>query len=228
MGKIIAFCNQKGGVGKTTSAINISAYVADTGKKVLLIDSDPQANATSGVGLDKKAQRPSVYDLLMGLCPASESIVSGPMDNLFVIPSNVALTGAEIELVDQPAREYKLEQALAPLREQFDFIFIDTPPVAVVSDTLLLTGFVDINIFVVRQRYSSKNTVELIQELYQAEKLKNMGIIINDISLSGYYGYGLRYGYYRGYGYSYGKNYYGQYSYGKYGYSDKEQDYYDS
>ena len=128
MGKIIAFCNQKGGVGKTTSAINISTYVADSSKKVLLIDADPQANATSGVGLDKKAQRPGVYELLMGLCKAEETIVAGPMDNFFVIPANVALTGAEIELVDQSQREYRLAQSLEAIREQFDFIFIDCPP----------------------------------------------------------------------------------------------------
>ncbi|MCK4993945.1 MAG: ParA family protein [Candidatus Omnitrophica bacterium] len=128
MGKIIAFCNQKGGVGKTTSAINVSAYVADASKKVLLIDADPQANATSGVGLDKKAERPGTYDVLMGLCSASEAVVAGPMDDLFVIPSHVALTGAEIELVDLPSREYRLTKALGAIRGQYDFIFIDCPP----------------------------------------------------------------------------------------------------
>lgn len=156
-------------------------------------------------------------------CDYSEVIKPTSIENLFYaasgpIPPNPA------ELIEGEKMQIFIEKA----KKEFDYIIIDTPPIAVVSDTLLLSKFVDINIFVVRQRFSSKNTLELIQELYQAEKLKNMGIIINDISLIGYYGYGLRYGYYKGYGYSYGKNYYGQYSYGKYGYSDKDHGYYNT
>jgi Mrp family chromosome partitioning ATPase len=109
--------------------------------------------------------------------------------------------------------------------KEFDFIIIDTPPVAVVTDALLLAPFVDLNIFVVRQRFSSKNTLGLIDEMYREGKYKNLAVIINDISLSGYYGYGLRYGYSMGYGYTYGYNYYGKYS-TRYGYSDKDHGYY--
>jgi len=100
--------------------------------------------------------------------------------------------------------------------------------VAVVSDTFLIARFTDINLFVIRQRYSSKNTLELIQALYQEGRLKHMAIVMNDISLKGYYGYGIKYGYYKGYGYSYGKDYYGQYSYSKYGFTDKEHGYYNT
>ncbi|MCP4649692.1 MAG: ParA family protein [PVC group bacterium] len=128
MGKIIGICNQKGGVGKTTSAINLSTYVAAKGYKTLLVDSDPQANATSGLGLDKKAQTKNVYDLLMGLASVEEVKVQGPLENLFILPSNVALTGAEIELVDTEQREFKMKQVLSAARDQFDFIFIDCPP----------------------------------------------------------------------------------------------------
>jgi Mrp family chromosome partitioning ATPase len=111
-------------------------------------------------------------------------------------------------------------------KKEFDFIIIDTPPVAIVTDTLLLAPYVDINLFIVRQRYTSRNTLEMINQLYVQGELKNMAIIINDISLSGYYGYGMRYGYTRGYGYSYGYNYYNRGYYSRYGYSDKGTGYY--
>jgi Mrp family chromosome partitioning ATPase len=117
-----------------------------------------------------------------------------------------------------------MKEFIEKARKKFDFIIIDTPPVAIVTDALLLSNIADFYIFVVRQRYSSKNTLGLIDELYRNENIRHIGIIINDISLSGYYGYGLRYGYSLGYGYNYGYNYYG--NYGKYGYSDSVKGYY--
>ncbi|MBU1045291.1 MAG: AAA family ATPase [Candidatus Omnitrophica bacterium] len=128
MGKIIALCNQKGGVGKTTSAINISAYFALMKKKTLLIDADPQANATSGMGLDKKSVQKGTYELLMGLASEQEVLVKGPVDNLDMIQSSVALAGAEIELVNMSAREFKLRDRLQQLKQEYDYIFIDCPP----------------------------------------------------------------------------------------------------
>ena len=128
MGKIIGICNQKGGVGKTTSAINLSAFLAAKGKKVLLIDADPQANATSGMGFEKKAQRLGTYELLMDVAVFDEVVLAAPVENLSMIPSSVALTGAEIELVELPQREYKMRNMLAAVKSRFDFIFIDCPP----------------------------------------------------------------------------------------------------
>lgn len=158
---------------------------------------------------------------LIGECEYDEVIKETSIKNLFYatsgpVPPNPA------ELIE----DARMITFIGKAKKEFDYIFIDTPPIAVVSDTLLIARFTDINLFIVRQRYSSKNTLELIQELYTEEKLKHMAIIINDISLTGYYGYGIRYGYYKGYGYLYGKNYYGQYSYSRYGYSDKEHGYY--
>jgi Mrp family chromosome partitioning ATPase len=103
---------------------------------------------------------------------------------------------------------------------------IDTPPVAIVTDTLLLAAYVDVNLFIVRQRYSSRNTLELIDHLNAQGELRNMAIVINDISLTGYYGYGMRYGYASGYGYSYGSNYYSRGYYGRYGDKDSANGYY--
>ena len=123
---IIAFANQKGGVGKTTSAVNIAAGVAALGKKVLLCDFDPQGNASSGVGVDKNADK-TVYDILMGANPY-EALIKTEFENLDCIPATVSLAGAELEIADEPRRETKLKTALDMLRPDYDYIIIDCPP----------------------------------------------------------------------------------------------------
>ena len=126
MGKTFVFVNQKGGVGKTTSAINIGAYLALAGKKTLLVDFDSQGNMTSGVGADR--EKPTVYDLLAGTAPASSVIRKSAIPGLSVIPASIDLSGAAIELVDQDKREYYLKTAIEPFKDDFDFILIDCPP----------------------------------------------------------------------------------------------------
>ncbi len=128
MGKIIAIANQKGGVGKTTTAINFSTLLAKRGKKVLLIDADPQGNATSGIGMDKNVEA-SVYDLIINddIDP-KETIQKTEIKNLFLCPSNINLAGAEVELVSMMSREYRMKEKLDILKEQFDYIIIDCPP----------------------------------------------------------------------------------------------------
>ena len=126
MGKIIAITNQKGGVGKTTTSVNLSAVLADLGQKTLMIDLDPQGNATSGLGLE--AGKKSVYEVLMDSCSMADVIEKSDWDRLSVAPSDIRLAGAELELVDVENREYQLKYRLKEIRDSYDFIVIDCPP----------------------------------------------------------------------------------------------------
>ena len=128
MGRIIAIANQKGGVGKTTTSINLSSCLAEKGKKVLAIDLDPQGNMTSGLGVDKDVVDNTVYELMLGECTIRESIIQTEFENLSVIPSNVNLAGAEIELHGINDKEYILKTAVDYIKDDYDFIIIDCPP----------------------------------------------------------------------------------------------------
>ena len=128
MSRIIAIANQKGGVGKTTTAINLSACLAESGKKVLAIDLDPQGNMTSGLGVDKNELDNTVYELMLDECSINESMQQTVVDNLKIIASNVNLAGAEIELLGINDKEYILKTAVDYIRDDFDFIIIDCPP----------------------------------------------------------------------------------------------------
>lgn len=128
MGKIIAFANQKGGVGKTTTCVNMSTCMALMGKKVLLIDIDPQGNATSGLGLDKTGEIKSVFDVISGDCRINDAIKSTEIDGLDILPTNLDLAGAEVELVYMKGRESKLKEILALLKTEYDYVTIDCPP----------------------------------------------------------------------------------------------------
>ena len=128
MARTIAVANQKGGVGKTTTTINLSAALAEQGKKVLLVDLDPQGNATSGVGVDKRELENTVYELIAGRISLEECLIETDFLNLSVLPANINLSGAEIDLIDMEDREYYLKKILAPIKEDYDFILIDCPP----------------------------------------------------------------------------------------------------
>ena len=128
MGRIIAIANQKGGVGKTTTAINLSSCLADKGQKVLAIDMDPQGNMTSGLGIDKDEVEKTVYDLIIGEAEVSEVIQKDVMENLDVIPTNIDLSAAEIELIGIEEKEYIVKNAIQNVKDNYDFIIIDCPP----------------------------------------------------------------------------------------------------
>jgi chromosome partitioning protein len=128
MARIIALANQKGGVGKTTTAINLAASLAALEKKVLIVDADPQANATSGVGIDSKQVKVTIYDCLIDGVNSREAVVKCNIDNLSVIPSNIDLVGAEIEMLERPEREKTLKKSLAAVSPDYDFILIDCSP----------------------------------------------------------------------------------------------------
>lgn len=128
MGRIIAVANQKGGVGKTTTSTNLSACLAEKGKKVLLVDIDPQGNATSGVGIDKNDLENTVYDMIIGECSIGECLIKEALENLDVLPSNVNLSGAEIDLIGIDDREFILKKNIDKIKDNYEYIIIDCPP----------------------------------------------------------------------------------------------------
>ncbi len=146
MGRIIAVANQKGGVGKSTTTINLSACLAEVGKKVLVIDVDPQGNSTSGLGVEKNNQETTVYELLIGQCTIDEAIINNVFDNLDIIPSNINLSGAEIDLIGIDEREYILKKEIDKVKDRYDYILLDCPPsltmltvnAMVAADTILV------------------------------------------------------------------------------------------
>jgi len=205
--------------GKTFVSTNLAAIVSSLGKRVLLIGLDlrkPRIHKILGID---NSMGLSTY--LSGGHDFDDVIQPTSIENLYFAPAGVVPPNPA-ELIETERMKLFLDQA----REHFDYVIIDTPPVAVVTDALLLAQIVDMYMLVVRQRYTSKNTLELIDELYRNGTLRTLGIVINDISMNGYYGYGLRYGYYRGYGYSYGYTYYNQKGYGRYGYKNAAEGYY--
>jgi chromosome partitioning protein len=183
MGKIISIVNQKGGVGKTTTSVNLSSYLAHFGKKVLLVDLDPQANATSGLGIDHRNIEKGVYGVLSGDYSASDAIIKTEQDNYYILPATISLSGASIELVDVENREFRLQKALEDVRDEFDYIIIDGPPSLglltinslVASDSVIIP--LQSEYYALEGLGQLLETVSLIQENLKP-KLNIMGVVI--------------------------------------------------
>lgn len=184
MAKIIAICNQKGGTGKTTTAVNLSAALALAGKKVMLVDIDPQANATSGIGIDKNKVGRSAYNVLVDETPIAEILMSNLENKISVLPSNPALAGAEVELVSLFSREYRLKKALENIALEFDFILIDCPPSLGLLTINALAAANSILIPVQCEYYALEGLTQLLNTITLVRKNLNSALEIEGVVLT--------------------------------------------
>ncbi|WP_107838681.1 ParA family protein [Metasolibacillus meyeri] len=184
MGKVIAIANQKGGVGKTTTSVNLSACLAYLGKRVLLIDIDPQGNATSGVGINKADVQSCIYDVIIDDEDITATILQAKVENLFVVPATISLAGAEIELVSAISREGKLKNALQPIRQDYDYIIIDCPPSLGLLTINALTASDSIIIPVQCEYYALEGLSQLLSTVRLVQKHLNPQLMIEGVLLT--------------------------------------------
>lgn len=186
MGRIIAVANQKGGVGKTTTAINLSACIAELGKKVLAIDMDPQGNMTSGLGVNKNEVESTVYDLMVGECGLEECIIKDVWENLDVLPANVDLSGAEIELMETDNREFILKEQLHKMGALYDFIIIDCPPSLNILTINAMTTADSVLVPIQCEYYALEGLSQLINTVELVRNRLNEGLHIEGVVFTMY------------------------------------------
>ena len=188
MAKTVAIVNQKGGVGKTTSAVNLAAAIGYNGYKVLLVDMDPQGNATSGLGINKREIVKSTYDMTVGETKAAEILKTTDYANLSVLPSNMNLAGAELELVDMQERDSRIKNALAPMKEKYDFIIIDCPPSLGLITVNVLACADSVLVPIQCEYYALEGLSQLMNTIRQVKRLYNPLIELEGVLLTMYDG----------------------------------------
>ncbi len=184
MGKIVAITNQKGGVGKTTTSVNLSAALARHNRKVLLLDIDPQGNATSGIGISKADVKTDIYEVLVNETPVREAIYDVPVEGLQVIPATIQLAGAEIELVSVVSRERRLKKALADIKDDYDYIIIDCPPSLGLLTINALTAADTVLIPIQCEYYALEGLSQLLNTIRLVQKHLNVNLQIEGVLLT--------------------------------------------
>jgi len=184
LAKVIAIANQKGGVGKTTTAVNLSSCLAFKGKKVLIIDIDPQGNTTSGLGIDKKSIEKSIYDVIINDLDINQATLETKLDNLKICPSTIQLAGAEVELVSVFSRETRLKNALADVRNEYDFILIDCPPSLGLLTVNSLTAADTILVPIQCEYYALEGLSQLMNTVRLVQKHLNPGLEVEGVVLT--------------------------------------------
>ncbi len=188
MSKTVSILNQKGGVGKTTTAVNLSACIGDKDKKVLLVDVDPQGNTTSGFGIDKRKTKLSSYDILVGEEKAENVIIHTEFKNIDIIPSNMDLAGAELEIIDKKGRESLLKNALAPVWDKYDYVFLDCPPSLGLITLNALTASDTFLVPIQCEYYALEGLSQLMSTVRQIKRLYNPYIELEGVLLTMYDG----------------------------------------
>ena len=188
MAKIIGIINQKGGVGKTTTAVNLSAFLAKHSRKVLIVDTDSQGNATSGLSMERRRFEPDIYDVMMGNAPVEEAIVDTDMKRLFLLPASMNLAGAEIEMVGMENRETILKRILSQVRDKYDYIIIDCPPALGLMTLNVLTAADSVIIPIQAEFYALEGLSQLVKTIHAVTKNLNPDLEILGILLTMYDG----------------------------------------